>query len=286
MPKTLTVLALCLAGALTGCDAKPAGQRAQEQLAALQKKRAEAAKAEKIEPLAPLPTNLLKLDQPYDDLQSPVLLPDGPCPEGLWALFPGDGPGLSADKKRSAEEQKASQARKAALAASFAGKTFMAKFRGAGQVVLHPFDAPNGRFVIDVPGTVDCVDEQGRIAIAWTEAKSIDPGAETKDLAQNLWQARPVPFEVAMTSLSDAKSYFDKNHLGLSARVVFTFGKTEVDKKLKRAPKISRDVAGEKLTMGGADEDWGAGRLVHATLVGVRVAADRERTQLFDQRPK
>jgi len=277
---------LCLCGLLAGCNAKPAGQRAQEQLAALQQKRAEAAKAEKVEPLEPLPTNIVKLEAPYDDVQTPVLLPDAPCPEGLWSLFPGEEPGTPSDKKRTPAEKKAAQARKAELAAGFAGRQYLLKLKGPAQVVLQPFDAPKGHFVIEVPGTFDCADAQGRIAIAWTDTKAVDPAAGTGELGQNLWQATPLHFELPMNSLSEAKTWFDKNRGALSARVAFTLGKVEVDRKMKRPPKISRDVAGEHLAMGGTDEDWGAGRLIHVSLVGVRVATDRERTQLFDQRAK
>lgn len=283
MAKTLRVAALCLTGLfIVSCDAKPAGQRAQEQLEALKKKRAEAAKAEKekSDVLEPLPTNVLKLDAPYDDAQLTVLVPDAPCPEGLWSLFAGEAPGATP------EEKKANQAKRGDLAATFANRQFMVKLRGPAQLPLPPYDAPNGRFTIEVPGTIDCVDSMGRVALAWTEAKAVDPANGSGELKQNVWQAAPVSFELPMTSLNDAKAFADKNRLGLSARVVFTLGKTELDKKMKRAPKVTREVGDEKIVMGGTDEDWGAGRLVHATLVGVRVAIDRERTMLFDQRPK
>jgi hypothetical protein len=283
MTKTHRVAVVCLSGLfMASCNAKPAGQRAQEQLAALQKKRAEAAKVEKTksELLEPLPTSMLKLDPPYDDAQVTVLLPDAPCPEGLWALFAGEAPGASP------EEKQANQAKRAELAASFASRRFMVKVRGPAQLPLPPFDAPNGRFTIEVPGTIDCVDSLGRVALAWTEARPVDPGRATGELKQNVWQATPVRFELPMTSLTQAKEFTDKNRLGLSARIVFTLGKTEVDKKMKRPPKVTREVGDETLVIGGADEDWGAGRLVHTTLLGVRVATDRDRAMLFDQRPQ
>lgn len=260
-----------------------ASKRTQDQLDALQKKKAAAAKAANDVKPEPLPTEVIRLDPPYDDTQAVVLTPDGPCPEGLWALFPGDAPGATP------EEKKANAANRKSIAEGLRAKKFLVKMKGANFVTLSPYDAPKGRFTIDVKGTIDCQDSMGHVAIAWTDAKAGDPGnsaaKEGSEVTQNVWNAAPVTFELPITSLTEAKAFNDGNRFGLSARVGFTLGKVDVDKKLKKVAKVTEKAAGETLTIGGGTEDWGAGRLVRAELLGVRVATDREKKQLFDQRP-
>jgi hypothetical protein len=268
---------------VSGCSGKSGSEnRAQEQLAALQKKKEADAKAkkDKDDKLENLPTEVIKLDAPYDDNQATVLLPDGPCPEGLWALF-NEVPGATP------EEKKANAAKKKELAEGLRSKKYLVKLRGATQVALSPYDAPNGKFTIDVQGTSDCTDSIGRIAFAWTDAKAGDPGnsaaKEGAEITQNIWMAPPVKFDLAIKSLTEAKEFYDKNRFGLSARVAFTLGKTETDKKLKKVAKVSEKAAGETLSFGGGNEDWGAGRLIRVELLGVRVATDREKKMLMEK---
>ncbi len=151
---------------LFGCP-DSASKRTQDQLDALQKKKAAAAKAD--DKPEPLPAEVLHFDPPYDDTQAVVILPDGPCPEGFWALFPGDAPGATP------EEKKANAANRKSLADGLRAKKFLVKMKGSS-VTLSPYDAPKGRFTIDVKGTIDCTDSMGHVAIAWTEAKAGDPG--------------------------------------------------------------------------------------------------------------
>ncbi len=256
------------------------GGRASDQLAALKKKQEADAKAkkEKGDKLEALPTDVVKLDPPYDDSQTTVIVPDGPCPEGFWSLFPGDAPGGSPDEK------KANAARRKELAEAARAHKYIVKLRAPAQVVLSPYDAPNGKFNIDVNGTIDCTDPLGRIALTWSEAKAGDPGNSAAkadaDFSQNVWMAQPVHFELFIKSLTEAKEFNDKNRFGLSARVAFGLGKVEVDKKIKKVAKVSEKVAGETLEFGGGNEDWGAGRMLRADLLGIRVATDREKKQL------
>lgn len=259
------------------------GSRASDQLAALKKKQEADAKTkkEKGDKLEPLPTEVVKLDVPYDDTQATVILPDGPCPDGFWALFPGDAPGSTP------EEKKANAAKRKELAEAARSKKYIVKLRAPAQVVLSPYDAPNGKFSIDVHGTIDCTDAIGRIAVAWTEAKAGDPGNSAAkaeaEVTQNVWVATPAHFELFIKSLTEAKEFNDKNRFGLSARVAFGLGKVEVDKKIKKVAKVSEKAAGETLAFGGGNEDWGAGRLVRADLLGIRVATDREKKQLAEK---
>jgi len=277
---TTLVVVAALVGA--GCN-KPPSKRTQEQLEALQKKKAEEAKAKAEEKPAPLPVDVVKLDAPYNDDGNTRLQQDAACPEGLWALFPGQAPGADA------AEKKANEAKRKDLLAQLKGKQFMVRLRAPTEVKLLPYDAPNGQFTIEVAGGVDCSDSFGNLTIAWTDAKAIDPGAsaakEGAEVTQNIWQAPPMTFTVPMKSQLDAREYEKKNHLALSARVVFTLDTVKVDKKLKKISKVSEAAAGESLGYGGGTEDWGAGRLIRAKLVGTRVALDHEKTQVLDKRP-
>lgn len=283
--KTALLAAVLVAFTFVACGGKSSAEKkTQEALAALQKKKEAEAKAKKDKENAPdaLPTEVIKLDAPYDDTQATVIIPDGACPEGLWALFPGEAPGATP------EEKKANAARRKELADAAKAKKYVVKLRG-NQVVLSPYDAPNGKFGIDVNGTVDCTDSIGRIAIAWSDVKAGDPGNSAAkadaDFAQNVWMAQPVHFDLMIKSLTEAKEFNDKNRFGLSARVGFTLGKTEVDKKVRKVAKVKEKVAaaGETLSFGGGNEDWGAGRLIHADVLGIRVATDREKKMLFEK---
>ena len=257
------LLSLTLVVTLLACSkGGDSASRATEQLAALKKKQEADAKAKKDKEnkLEPLPTEVVRLDPPYDDTQAVVMLPDGPCPEGLWALFPGDAPGATP------EEKKANAANRKQVAEAAKARKYLVKLRAPAQVVLSPYDAPNGKFTIDVNGTIDCTDGLGRIALAWTE-----------------WQAQPSHFDLSIKSLTEAKEFNDKNRFGLSARVAFTLGKVEVDKKVKKVAKVSEKAAGETLSFGGGNEDWGAGRLIHGELLGIRVATDREKKTVVEK---
>jgi hypothetical protein len=264
---------------VAGCSG--GSSRTADQLAALQKKKEAEAKEKKKDKLEPLPTEVVKLDPPYDDTQATVIVPDGPCPEGFWALFGGDAPGATPDEK------KANAARRKELAEAARSKKYIIKLRAPAQVVLSPYDAPNGKFLIDVHGTVDCTDELGRIALAWTPAKAGDPGNSAAkaeaEFSQNVWMAEPVKFELPMKQLTEAKEFNDKNKFGLSARVALSLGKVEIDKKLKKVAKVTEKAAGETLSFGGGAEDWGAGRLIKGELIGVRVATDREKKTLLEK---
>lgn len=258
-------------------------KRAEKQLAELKAKQEAEKAAKKEDKLAPV-VETVKLDPPYDDVSSERLTPDGPCPEGLWALVPGEAPGATP------EEKKANAARRAELAKTFEGKKYMFRLRAPHQVTLKPHDAVAGVLPIEVLGTVDCTDAQGRIAIAWTDAKAGSPNAsaakQDADFVQNMWLAPPVFFTLPIKSMSEAKNFTQNNALGLTARVVFTFGKGEVDKKLRKVPKVKETAAGETLAFGGGSEDWGAGRMVRGELVGLRVATEQEKKQVFEVKGK
>ncbi len=265
-----------------GCKSK-SGERAEAQFIKLKERQAAEAKAkaaarEKF--LAPQ-GEAVQLPAPYAESEATVILPDGPCPEGWWALFGGPAPG---DNK---EEQKANAARRKELADAARARRYLIKLRGQ-TVKASAWDEPKGKFDIEVAGTIDCTDSIGRIAIAWSEVKAGDPGTSAAkdgaEVTQNLWMAKPVTFALPMRSTSEAREWDKKNRFGLSARVAFTPGRVEVDRKTKKVGKVSEKAAGETLSFGGGVEDWGAGRLVHAQVLGLRVAVEGEKTQLFETR--
>lgn len=278
--------ALVLALAAAGCTDNKA-KRAQEQLDALKRKQEADAKAKADKEAAknaPPVEEYVKLDPPYDDKGPVVLLPDRQCPEGFWALFPGEAPGTTP------EEKKANAARRKELAEQVRSKKYLVKLRGGQLVTLSPYDAPNGRFTIDVQGSIDCTDSFGHITIAWTDTRAGDPGnsaaKDGADVTQNVWMAQPITFTLPIKSLTEAKAFNDQNRFGLSARVAVTLGKVDVDKKLKKVAKVVEKVQGETLSIGGGTEDWGAGRLIRAELAGIRVATDRDTRQLFEKSGK
>ncbi len=275
----LTVLLSSLALFGLGCSREPSSRTAQ-QLAELQKKKAAEAAAKKEDKLAPLAVEVVNLDPPYGDEGAERITPDGPCPDGFWALFPTEAPGATP------EEKKANEARRPALVDSFKAKKFLVKLRIGSGVTLKPYDAPNGSFTIEVQGTVDCTDARGHVALAWSDTKTESPG-EPGAIARSYWVAKPVTFTLPVKTLAEAKAFETENRLAISARVVFTAGKVEVDKKMKKVEKFTDKRPGEEtIEYGGGLEDWGAGRLLHGELVGIRVAVDRERKQLLELKGK
>lgn len=264
-----------LAAALTlwGCgDAK---KRAEERQRAIDAAKT-ARQAEQEKPAEAPKAEAVKLEAFWDDANYVRITPDGACPEGLWALF-SEVPG-------SAEEKKANAAKKPELAKKLQEATVLVKLRAPAGVKLLPYDAPKGYFPLELSGTIDCTDSIGRIAIAWTKAQAITPGASAakqgSEVTQNVWTAEPLTYTLPMKSTTEAKEFNDKNRFGLDARLVLKLGKTEVDRKIFKTAKVSSG----GITVGGAAEDWGAGRMVHATVQGVRIATDREKTSLIEKK--
>ncbi|MBS1151697.1 MAG: hypothetical protein H6Q89_3395 [Myxococcaceae bacterium] len=284
-PKSAQVLLVgcTLLLGLTGCPGDASKKMADKQKALDDKKANDKAKADEKQKAAEAPKDVVRLDPPWEDSAYVLLRSDGACPENFWALFGGDPPGATK------EEKKANAARRPELAKALREKTYLVKLRAPDDVKLHPFDATKNEFPVDVLGTIDCTDSIGRIAIAWTAAKAGDPGAsaakEGAEVTQNIWMAPPMKFNLPMKGMADAKEFDQKNKLGLSARLFFKLGKGETDKKLKKMAKVVEKAAGETLTIGGGTEDWGAGRMIRAEGVGVRIASEKEKTSLIERKP-
>ncbi len=280
MPMRAWVVLLVLGMPLWTACPSDGSKKMEEKQRALDAAKAEKAKKDQqAEQAKNPPKEVVHLDRPWEDSSYVEIKPDGKCPEGIWALFPGETPG--ADK----EEKKANEKKRADLAKTLKETTFLVKLRATDQVKLGEYDAPKGAFPLEVIGTIDCEDSFGHVAIAWTEAKAGDPAKsaakQDADVTQAMWMAEPLKWSLPMNGVSAAKEFEPKNKFQLSARVVIKLGKSEWDHKLKKVPK-----AGDKnISIGGGTEDWGAGRMVHAELVAVRVATDKEKTSLFEKKP-
>ncbi len=267
------VLVLALAAGCT--DSK---SRIEERQKAIEAARA-AAKAKQQPQEAPK-AEPVRLDAFWDDASYVKVVPDGQCPEGIWALFSGDAPGDTPDEK------KANAARRAELAKKLRESTFLVKLRAPTTVKLHEYDAPKGQFPIEIAGSVDCTDSFGHLTFAWTPAKAITPGLSAAkqgaEVAQNIWVAEPMTFHLPMRSQSEAREFKEKRRLDLHARIVMKLGKTEVDRKMFRTTK---QTSGD-ISIGGGVEDWGAGRLVRAELLGLRLATEHEKMPLIENKGK
>lgn len=279
MTHSRLVAALCAVLAVS-CSS-PAERTAQRQ-AALEKARAEKKSKDDATSLAPLPEAPAVLDDFWGTPDDVVLEGDRACPEGLWSLFPGTAPGANS------EERKANTTRREVLATALRAKRFRVKLRAPEAVALKAYDAPNGNFPLEVHGSVDCTDSAGHITVAWTKAVATAPAPSAGNpgggLVERIWAAEPLTWQVPMKSLGEARDFDNKNKLQLSARILLKLGAVDVDTKPVKVPKAVEKVQGETITLGGGTEDWGAGRLVRAQLLGVRVATDREKTQLFERR--
>jgi hypothetical protein len=280
------LLVLFTALCFTACGGKATAKKMEEKLKAEEARKAEKKKKDDeadAKRFAPVQEEKIHLPSPYDEGDSTVINSDGPCPDGIWALFKGDVvPGATK------EEKKANEAKRAELVKALKDKQFLVKLRAPDDVNLKPFDAPKGEFPLEVAGSIECTDSIGHVAIAWTNAKAGDPGNSAAkadaEVTQNYWMAPKVAFTLPMKSMNEAKEWSNANRIGLKARVVFKFGKVDIDHKIKKIAKVTEKAQGETISIGGGAEDWGAGRLVRAELVGLRVATNREKDQLFEKK--
>jgi hypothetical protein len=253
--------------------------KAEEARKAEKKKKDEEADAKRF---APAQEEKISLQSPYNDSESTLLSNEGPCPDGIWALFKGETPGQSKDEK------KANEAKRGELAKALKDKQFLVKLRAPDDVNLKPFDAPKGEFPLEVAGSIECTDSFGHVSIAWTAAKAGDPGnsaaKQDAEITQNYWMAPKVAFAIPMKTMNEAKEWSNANRISMKARVVFKLGKVEVDKKMHKVAKVTEKAYGETISIGGGAEDWGAGRLVRAELIGLRVATNKEKDQIFEKK--
>jgi hypothetical protein len=216
--RALTAVTLLLG--LLGCPGEDAAaKRAQDRL-----KKAEAEKAEKKKRDAQLDAARQKarlgepsFGAPWDD--ATLLVPDSPCPLGLWALLPGPAPG--GDKA----EIESNEADRGQWIKALKSESYMVKLRAPDGVVVAPYDAAKGTLPLEVSSSMECTDAAGRITIAWSTAK--------------------VRLTIPMGAAAAAKDWADTNGAALWARVVFKLGAGESNggKRVLRADLVGVRVA-------------------------------------------
>jgi hypothetical protein len=220
-----------------------------------------------------------KLDPPWDDPKYTRIATGKPCPEGTWALFstaPGEG-----------EEQKKNEARREELKAKVREGTYVTNLRLSGGVVVHPYNAKKKTTTIELDGLVECTDGLGMVSFAWGEpAKPFRPpggGGDDDDEAltpQSVWRARPLLFKLPFATKAEAAKFAEGAGTLIEARLVYTVGKPDQDKHVVKTSRLAQ----EDGTRPGQDEiDWGAGRLVHVDLVGVRLSTDHEKVAVMEK---
>ena len=220
-----------------------------------------------------------KLDAPWDGPAYVRVAPGKPCPDGLWAMFsatPGEG-----------DEQKKNDARRAELVEKVKAGTYVTNLRLSGGVVVHPWNAKKKSTTIELEGLVECTDGLGMVTVAWGDpAKPFRPpggGGDEDDEAltpQSVWRARPLMFKLPFATKAEAAAFAEGPGTLLEARLVYRLGKADQDKHVVKTSRLAQ----EDGTRPGEDAmDWGAGRLVHVKLVGVRVSTDHEKVSVVEK---
>jgi len=204
-----------------------------------------------------------QLDPIWGDASYLKVATGRPCPEGLGALFPKPGDSHNAE-----------------TVATLRDSTFVTVLSHGNGVALRSYNAKKKALTVEVDGVVECFDSSGLLTVAWGEpAKPYRPSEdEEEDLVpQAVWRARPLRLALSFPNAAEAKRFSQKEGLGLEARLVYRLGRVDVDTKVKKPSTEEGAPASEGL-------DWGAGRLVHVDVLGVRLAVDHEKTAVLEQR--
>ncbi|MFZ5446472.1 MAG: hypothetical protein ACOZQL_41170 [Myxococcota bacterium] len=272
----LALTVLLAGGACT--DNKKKMQEAQQRRNA-EKKAQEEKEAARLKALTPK-VNRAQLGPPWDDPGYLKVTLGRPCPEGLWSIFPGT-PGEGAEQQRN-------ESRRAELATKLREATFVVLLSHGNGVTMRKYNAKKKQLTVEVDGLVECYDGLGLLSLAWGEPAKpfrppvVDPEEVEADMSspQAVWRAQPLRFALPFPTAAEANRFRDGPGLGLEARLVFKLGKIDLDKKMQKTSKPLPDAGAVDETL-----DWGAGRLVHVQLVGVRLGTDFEKTLVAEQRP-
>jgi hypothetical protein len=274
--RTTSLVLLAVLAMSSGCvDNKKKMQEAQKRRDA-EKKAQEDKEAARLKALTPK-VDRAKLDAPWDDPSYVKLSLGRPCPEGLWSIFPGT-PGEGAEQTRN-------ESKRAELAEKIKNTTFVVLLAHGNGLTMRKYNAKKKQLTVEVDGLVECYDGLGLLSVAWGEpAKPFRPPAPDADeeelSPQAVWRAQPLLFPLPFPNAAEANKFRDKEGLGLEARLVFKLGKIAIDKKVLKTAKPLPDAGAVNEQL-----DWGAGRLVHVELVGVRVGTDFEKTLVAEKRP-
>jgi len=268
----VALLALSLAG---GCSDKTQKMKDAQKKRDEEKKTFEKEAEERAKAAAPK-VDAAKLSDAWDNPEFLKIATGKRCPDGLWSLFPST-PGEDAEKARN-------EAQKPELADRMSQATYVAVFHHGTGVTLGKYDKKKKVLAVQVEGVLECFDGLGLLTVALGDGakpfRPPKPKGSDEDLSpQAVWRAKPLTFHVPFEDPLEAKVFTQGEGLGTDARLVFTLGKTEVDEKLSKVP--ANEEAGTK----GGTVDWGAGRLVHAQLKGVRLATDHEKKVLVETHP-
>jgi hypothetical protein len=261
----------------SGCtDNKKKMQEAQKRRDA-EKKAAEEKEAARLKALTPK-VNRAQLGAPWDDPAYLRVTLGRPCPDGLWSIFPG-APGEGDEVARN-------EAKRPELAQKMRDSTFVVLLSHGAGVSMRKYNAKKKQLTVEVDGLVECFDGLGLLSVAWGEPAKpfrpphVDPEDEEAEMSspQAVWRAQPLLFPLPFATAAEAKKFRDGPGLGLEARLVFKLGKVDLDKKVLKTSKPLPDAGAVNEQL-----DWGAGRLVHVELVGVRLGTDFEKTLVVER---
>ena len=277
MTRLGTSLLIAALSVSAGCvDNKTKMREAQKKRDA-EKKAQEEKEAARLKALQPK-VDRAKLDSFWDDPSFLRVSLGRPCPEGLWSMFPGT-PGEGAEQTRN-------EAKRAEYVEKMKSATFSVLLAHGNGVTMRKYNAKKKTLTVEVDGLVECYDGLGLLSVAWGDpAKPFRPAApdddeeEAMSSPQAVWRAQPLLFPLPFPNAKEANAFRDKQGLGLETRIVFKLGKIDMDKKAQKTELPLPD--------GGAmknEVDFGAGRLVHVQVLGVRVGTDFEKTLLAEKK--
>lgn len=211
-----------------------------------------------------------QLEAPWASPDALTVVPGRPCPDGTWALFPTT-PGEGA-------EREANEARRAELAARLREATFVAVLPLGGAVSYGAYDPRKKTLAVAIDGVLECFDGLGLLSFSLDQpARPFRPpaGDDPTVSPQAVWRAPPLVVPVPFATAEEARAFTQGPGSGLEARVVFRAGPVAVDARLIKAKAADGQPA--------APIDWGAGRLVRARLVGVRLGVDHEKVEVLSR---
>jgi hypothetical protein len=270
-----SLLLLAVLACSSGCVDNKAKMREAQKKRDAEKKAQEDKEAARLKALQPK-VDRAKLDSFWDDPSFLKVTLGRPCPEGLWSMFPGT-PGEGAEQTRN-------EGKREELAEKMKNSTFVVLLAHGNGVTMRKYNPKKKQLTIEVDGLVECYDGLGLLSVAWGQpAKPFRPpppdADEEETTPQAVWRAQPLLFPLPFPNAAEANKFRDKAGLGIETRIVFKLGKIDIDKKKLKTEKPLPDAGAVKEEL-----DWGAGRLVHVDVLGVRVGTDFEKTLLAEKR--
>lgn len=194
------------------------------------------------------------------------------CPDGLWALFTGDTPGRDEFQRRENEQHRAE------IAARLRGAMFTTTINTVAEIQLGDYSFTSHSFPLTLfpdGGTVECrTSTQPAIIVAFGPARVVDPLSQPGDRSIGFlqWRIAPLRFNIPVAE-ADAPAFRERNRNALHMQVGWRIGSTRVDRRMVREP------GNPEL------QDHGAGRLIVASDVHVRVYNSQSEEIVLDNAP-